>query len=68
MEEAEMPPLEFVMEFAKGLREAMSLGFLIFFGYIIHVQNLCKWRETKSLFILFLLHFYFIFCFERRGT
>ena len=40
VEEAEMPPLEFVMELAKGLREAMSLDFFFFFfGYVIHVQN-----------------------------
>ena len=60
-----MPPLEFVMEFAKGLREAMSLGFLIFFGYVIYVQNLCKWRETNHF--LYCFSYIFTLFFVLRG-
>ena len=35
------------MELAKGLREAMGLRLFIFFGYVLHVQNLCEWREKQ---------------------
>ena len=47
VEEVEMPPLEFVMELAKGFREAMGFRLFIFFGYVLQVQNLCEWRERK---------------------
>ena len=52
------------MELAKGLREAMGLRLFIFFGYVLHVQNLCEWRERQIpvfdlVFLAFLLYFLF---------
>ena len=68
MEEAEMPPLEFVMELAKGLRQAMSLGFLFFLGMLFMFKICVNGARQNHFLILFLLYFYFIFCFERRET
>ena len=67
MEEAEVPPLEFVMELAKGLREAMRLRLFIFLDTFI-VFKICEngERDKYHFLILFLLHYYSIFCFKRR--
>ena len=50
------------------MREAMGFRLFIFFGYVLHVQNLCEWRERKiPLFDLLSLAFllYFLFWEER---
>ena len=69
MEEAEMPPLEFVMELAKRLREVMRVGLFIFLDTFI-VFKICMngERDKYHFLILFLLHFYSIFRFGRRET
>ena len=55
VEEAEMPPLEYVMELAKGLREAMRLRLFIFLGTFI-VFKICEngERDKHHFLILFL--------------
>ena len=69
VEEAEMQPLEFVMELAKGLREAMGLRLFIFLGTFFMFKICVNGERDKYHFlILFLLHFCSIFCVGRRET
>ena len=64
VEEAEMPPLEFVMELAKGLREVMGLRLFIFLGMFFMFKICVNGERDKYHFlILFLLHFCSIFLF-----
>ena len=72
MKEAEMLPLEFVMELAKGLREPIGLRIFIFLGmfFMFFMFKICVngERDKYHFLILFLLHFCSIFCFGRRDT
>ena len=54
---------------ALGLREAMGLGFLFFWGMFFMFKICVNGERDKYHFlILFLLHFCSIFCFGRRET
>ena len=54
VEEVEMPPLEFVIELAKGLREVMGLRLFIFLGisFTFFMFKICVngERETNTTF------------------
>ena len=63
VEEAEMPPLEFVMELAKGLREAMGLRLFIFLGTFFMFKICVNGERDKITFYIVSLTFllYFLF-------